>query len=175
MYRKTNETEVEVIIGGQTKIDTGVGFYDHMLELFAFRSGLALEIRAKGDLQVDIHHTVEDVGITLGLAISEMLGDRGNIARYGSARIPMDESLAQVDIDVSNRPFLVFNADVKDEMVEEFFRAFVFNAGLTVHINLIYGKNEHHKCEAVFKAFGHAFKQAIAFVDKEVQSTKGVL
>lgn len=175
MYRKTNETEVEVIIGGQTKIDTGVGFYNHMLELFAFRSGLALEIRAKGDLEVDTHHTVEDVGITLGLALDDMLGERTGIARYGSARIPMDESLAQVDIDVSNRPFLVFNADVKDEMVEEFFRALVFNAGLTAHINLIYGENEHHKCEAIFKAFGCAFKQAIAVVGEGAPSTKGVL
>ncbi|MCL2704143.1 MAG: imidazoleglycerol-phosphate dehydratase HisB [Defluviitaleaceae bacterium] len=175
MYRKTNETEVTVEIGNQTKIDTGIGFYNHMLELFAFRSGLKLEIRARGDLEVDTHHTVEDIGITLGLALAEKLGDKKGIARYGTARIPMDEALAQVDIDISNRPFLVFNADIEDEMAEEFFRALAFNAGLTLHINLLYGKNEHHKCEAVFKAFGHAYKQAAAVVGDGVQSTKGVL
>lgn len=175
MYRKTNETEVTVNIGGKTLIDTGVGFFNHMLELFAFRSGIGIEITAKGDLDVDNHHTLEDVGITLGFALAEMLGDREGIARYGSARIPMDEALAQVDLDISNRPFLVFNADIKDEMVEEFFRALAFNAGLTLHINLLYGKNEHHKCEAIFKAVGCAFKQAAAAAGEGVPSTKGVL
>ena len=181
MYRKTNEAEVTVEIGNvikeinEIKIDTGVGFYDHMLKLFAFRSGLQLEIRAKGDLEVDAHHTIEDVGITLGLAVCEMLGDKKGIARYGSARIPMDESLAQVDVDISGRPFLVFNADVKDEMMKEFFRAVAFNAGITLHINLLYGENEHHKCEAVFKAFGCALGQAVKVIGKSVPSTKGVL
>ena len=175
MYRKTNETEVEVKLGGKTSIDTGVGFYDHMLELFAFRSGIGLEIRAKGDLQVDSHHTIEDVGITLGLAVSEMLGDKSAIARYGSARVPMDEALAQVDVDISNRPYLVFNADVKEEMAEEFFRALAINAGLTLHINLLYGKNDHHKCEAIFKAFGLAFGQACQKTGGGTPSTKGVL
>ncbi|MDR2183676.1 MAG: imidazoleglycerol-phosphate dehydratase, partial [Clostridiales bacterium] len=151
-----------------------VGFYDHMLELFAFRSGLGLEIRAKGDLHIDIHHTIEDVGIVLGRTLAEKLGDKAGIARYGSARIPMDECLAQVDIDISGRPFLVFNADVKDEMLEEFFRAFAFNAGITLHINLLYGKNEHHKCEAVFKAAGHALKQAMTAAGGAT-STKGVI
>jgi len=123
---------------------------------------------------VDTHHTIEDVGIVLGKALAEMLGDKADIARYGSARIPMDECLAQVDLDFSNRPYLVFNADVKDEMIEEFFRALAFNAGITLHINLLYGKNEHHKCEAIFKAFGCAVKQAIAPAN-EIQSTKGIL
>jgi imidazoleglycerol-phosphate dehydratase len=175
LYRKTNETEVTVEFGKQTKIDTGVGFYNHMLELFAFRSGLNLEIRAIGDLEVDAHHTIEDVGITLGLAVSEMLGEKKGIARYGSARIPMDECLAQVDVDISGRPYLVFNADVEDDMVEEFFRALAFNAGITLHINLIYGKNDHHNCESIFKAFGCAFGQAIKRAGKGVPSTKGVI
>lgn len=175
MYRKTNETEITVNIGTQTKIDIGVGFYNHMLELLAFRSGLPLEILAKGDLEVDAHHTIEDVGITLGLVLKEMLGDKKGIMRYGSARIPMDECLALVDLDISGRPFLVFNADVQDEMLEEFFRAVAFNAGFTLHINLPYGKNDHHKCEAIFKAFGNALKQAITKTDGGINSTKGVL
>jgi len=175
LERKTKETEIIIKIGEQTRISTGVGFYDHMLELLAFRSGLQLDIKARGDLHVDNHHTIEDVGITLGLAIAKMLGDKLGIARYGSARIPMDECLAQVDLDISNRPFLVFNAILKDEMVEEFFRALAFNAGITLHINLLYGKNEHHKCEAIFKAFGCALKQAIEKSGEEVPSTKGVL
>ena len=175
MRRKTNETDIEVNIGGRSRIDTGIGFYDHMLELFAFRSGLALEIIAKGDLQVDAHHTIEDVGITLGKAISEMLGNRAGITRYGSARVPMDEALAQADVDISGRPYLAFNADVKDEMIEEFFRALAANAGITLHINLPYGKNEHHKCEAIFKAFGLAFRQASAKCGDEIPSTKGVI
>ena len=173
MYRKTNETEVTVEIGYQTRISTGVGFYDHMLELFAFRSGLQLEVQAKGDLHIDSHHTIEDVGITLGKALAEYLGDKKGIARYGSARVPMDESLAQVDLDISDRPFLVFSADIKEEMVEEFFRAFAFNAGITLHINLLYGKNEHHKCEAIFKAVGLALCRAMKDTGGGVQSTKG--
>jgi imidazoleglycerol-phosphate dehydratase len=173
MLRKTLETEVEVKIGDTTKINTGVGFYDHMLELFAHHSGLGLEITAKGDLHVDIHHTIEDVGITLGLVIKQMLGDKAGIARWGSATIPMDESLAQVDIDISNRPYLVFNAEIKDEMVEEFFRAFAFNAGITLHINLLYGKNDHHKCEAIFKAAGRALRRAMEIVGGGIPSTKG--
>ncbi|MCL2709034.1 MAG: imidazoleglycerol-phosphate dehydratase HisB [Defluviitaleaceae bacterium] len=175
MRRKTNETEVTVAFGNQTKIDTGVGFYNHMLELFAFRSGLKLEISASGDMEVDAHHTIEDVGITLGRAVSEMLGDKNGLARYGSARVPMDECLAQVDVDISGRPYLVFNADVKDDMMEEFFRAVAFNAGITLHVNLLYGKNEHHKCEAIFKAFGSALGQAIKKSGEGVPSTKGVL
>jgi len=175
MLRKTNETEITVIIGEETKINTGVGFYDHMLNLLAHHSGLGLTINAIGDLEIDAHHTIEDVGITLGLALAEILGDKKGINRYGSARLPMDECLVQVDIDVSGRPFLVFNADVRDEMVEEFFRALAVNAGLTLHINLLYGKNEHHKCEAVFKAFGRALKEAIAVVGGKIPSTKGVL
>jgi len=162
-------------MGKESKIDTGIGFYDHMLELLAFYGELCLHISAKGDLDVDPHHTIEDIGITLGLSLAEALGDKSGIARYGSARIPMDECLAQVDVDISNRPYLVFNADIKDEMVEEFFRALAFNAGMTLHINLLYGKNEHHKCEAIFKAVGCALKQAMGKTGEGVASTKGVL
>jgi len=175
MLRKTNETDITVVIGQETKINTGIGFYDHMLNLLAHHSGLELTINAIGDLEIDTHHTIEDIGITLGQALAEMLGDKKGINRYGSARLPMDESLVQVDIDISGRPFLVFNADIKDEMAEEFFRALAVNAGLTLHINLLYGKNEHHKCEAIFKAFGRALKQAIAIVGNEIPSTKGML
>ena len=175
MHRKTNETEITVKSAKETKINTGVGFYDHMLELFAFRSGLSLRIEAKGDLAVDPHHTIEDVGITLGLFLAEKLGDKKGIARYGSARIPMDECLAQVDVDISGRPFLVWNAEIGEEMIEEFFRALAFNAGITLHVNLVYGKNEHHKCEAVFKAFGAAMKQALAKTGGKIESTKGAL
>jgi len=146
-----------------------------MLELFAFWSGFRVKIRARGDLNVDVHHTLEDVGITLGLAIAEKLGDKAGIARYGSARIPMDECLAQADVDVSGRPYLVFNADIKDEMMEEFFRALCFNAGITLHVNLFYGKNEHHKCEAVFKAFGIALGQAARITGGDAPSTKGAI
>lgn len=175
IVRNTKETQITVEIGKQTKIDTGVGFYDHMIELLAFRSGLLIDVKCKGDLHIDNHHTVEDVGIVLGMALKEMLGDKSGIARYGSARLPMDECLAQVDLDICNRSYLVFNADVKDEMAEEFFRALAFNAGITLHINLLYGKNEHHKCEAIFKAFGCALKQAICKTGEVVTSTKGVI
>lgn len=175
IIRNTKETEITIEIGKQTKIDTGVGFYDHMIELMAFRSGLLIDIKCKGDLHIDNHHSIEDVGIVLGMCLKEMLGDKSGIARYGSARLPMDECLAQVDLDISNRPYIVFNAEVKDEMVEEFFRALAFNAGFTLHINLLYGKNEHHKCEAIFKSFGVALKMAIAKADGEVTSTKGVI
>jgi len=175
MYRKTKETEVTVEFGSQTAISTGIGFYDHMLELFAFWGGFPLKIQAKGDLFVDAHHTLEDVGITLGQAIAEKLGDKAGIARFGSGRVPMDECLAQVDVDISGRPYLVFNADIRDEMTEEFFRALCFNAGITLHINLLYGKNEHHKNEAIFKAFGFALGQAARTTGGGAPSTKGAI
>jgi imidazoleglycerol-phosphate dehydratase len=134
-------------------------------------------------LSVDGHHTAEDVGIALGRAISKALGDKSGIARYGSARLPMDECLAQVDLDVSNRPFLVFNAefstervgDFEVELTEEFFRAVAFNAGITLHVNLVYGKNTHHMIEAIFKTFGVALGQAVRITNDGVGSTKGVL
>ncbi|MDR1017603.1 MAG: imidazoleglycerol-phosphate dehydratase HisB [Lachnospiraceae bacterium] len=175
MYRETKETKVKIQFANETKVNTGIGFFDHMLTLFCFQSGLQLDIEAKGDLYVDNHHTMEDVGIVLGQVIKEKLGDRIGINRYGNAFVPMDETLAQVTLDISNRPFLVFNMDIANEDIEEFFRAVAFNMGITLHINLQYGKNEHHKIEAVFKAFGRALKEAMAITGNSVSSTKGVL
>jgi imidazoleglycerol-phosphate dehydratase len=182
IIRKTNETEVRIEPG--KGISTGIGFFDHMLELMLFRAGLEISINAKGDLHVDGHHTVEDVGILLGKYLSELLGDKSGIARYGSARIPMDESLSEatVDLDVSGRPFLVFNAefnaekcgDFETELAEEFFRALATNAGITLHINLLYGKNTHHELEAIFKAFGLALKRAMQ-PQEGITSTNGVI
>jgi len=168
----------------QNKIHTGIGFFDHMLELFAFRAGFALEVNCQGDLHVDGHHTVEDVGICLGQALAAALGDKVGITRYGTASIPMDESLAHCTLDISGRGFLVFNAALPapivggfdTELVEEFFRALAHNAGITLHINLAYGSNTHHIIEAIFKAFGCALGQAVCKTGLDsVSSTKGVL
>jgi imidazoleglycerol-phosphate dehydratase len=154
-----------------------------MLTLFAFRAGIALDIKCEGDLDVDGHHTVEDVGICLGRAISEALGSRDGIARYGEASIPMDESLATCVLDISGRPFIVFNASFpstkiggfETELTEEFFRAVAQNSGITLHIGVAYGNNTHHMIEAMFKAFGCAFGKAASITGKGVPSTKGVL
>ncbi|MCL2362872.1 MAG: imidazoleglycerol-phosphate dehydratase HisB [Defluviitaleaceae bacterium] len=185
--RNTKETKVKTIVNIDTyeasKISTGVGFFDHMLELFAFRAGIYLEVKAEGDLYVDDHHTVEDVGICLGKTLSESLGDKAGIARYGTAWIPMDEALVQVVLDISGRGMLVYNAELpsptvggfETELVEEFFRALAHNAGITLHINVTYGRNTHHIVEAIFKALGCAMAQAMAITSKEIPSTKGVL
>ena len=186
--RTTKETDINIGLvlnqEGEGDIDTGIGFFNHMLHLFAFRAGIILDVKCTGDLHIDGHHTVEDVGIALGLAISEALGDKRGIARYGSASIPMDESLVNCVMDISGRPFLVLNAEfpaervgtLETELVEEFFRAVALNAGITIHINLAYGKNTHHIVEAIFKAFGVAFKQAVSPTgSSEIPSTKGVL
>ena len=187
LERATNETSVKVSIDldnkAKPKISTGIGFFDHMLDLFAFRAGIALKVECKGDLHIDGHHTAEDVGITLGQAILCALGDKKGIARYGQSSIPMDESLASCALDISGRPFLVFNADIRadrigdfdSELMEEFFRALCSHSGITLHINLIYGKNSHHIAEAIFKAFGCAFKEAIKVNGDDVASSKGVL
>ena len=166
-------------------INTGIGFFDHMLDLFAFRAGITLSVECEGDLEVDGHHTVEDVGICLGKAVLKALGDKKGITRYGEASIPMDECLANCVLDISGRPFLVFNADFhtaragdfEAELTEEFFRAVAFNSDMTLHINMLYGKNTHHMIEAIFKAFGCAFKMAININSGSeiIQSTKGVL
>jgi len=185
--RKTNETWVKVKLNldkkGEGVIDTGIGFFDHMLNLFAFRAGITLSIECKGDLAVDGHHTAEDVGICLGQAISKALCDKNGINRYGEASVPMDECLAACVLDISGRPYLVFNAEFptatagafETGLTEEFFRAAAFNGGITLHINLAYGKNTHHMIEAIFKAFGCAFKQAVSITGEGVPSTKGVL
>lgn len=184
--RKTKETDISAILsldGGECEISTGIGFFDHMLTAFAVHGGFGLKLKVKGDLEVDGHHTVEDTGIVLGQAFSKALGDKSGIARYGSFYVPMDEALALCVVDVSGRPYLVFD-DVFDgqmiggldsSLIVEFLRAFAFNAGITLHINVMYGKNAHHMAEAVFKSLGHALKAACAITGSYVLSTKGVL
>lgn len=185
--RKTNETDISLNLNldgsKDVKVDTGVGFFDHMLELFAFHGDFDLDVSAKGDLDVDDHHTIEDVGIALGQAFKEAIGSKKGIQRYGSFRCPMDEALGIVDIDISGRPYLVFNCEFKkemlgmmsSEMIKEFFYAFAMNAGVTLHVNLMYGENDHHKAEALFKAFGHALKEAVRVEGTDLPSTKGFL
>lgn len=186
--RKTKETDIFVKVDidgkGKVDIDTGVGFFDHMLTALSVHSGISMTIKVKGDLQVDCHHTIEDTGIALGQALGQALGAKSGIVRYGTAYIPMDESLAMASLDLSNRPFLVFNCPFTNQscggydlcMTEEFFRAFAFNSGMTLHINLLYGTNDHHKCEAVYKAVAHALKTAVKEnTDGSTLSTKGVL
>ena len=184
--RKTKETDIQLSFspdGGDVSVSTGIGFFDHMLTAFAVHGGFGLVLAGKGDLDVDTHHTVEDTGIALGTAIKQSLGDMSGINRYGSFYIPMDEALAHCALDISNRPFLVFNADFAEEKcgdyetccTVEFFRAVAVNAGITLHLNEIYGSNSHHIIEALFKAFGHALSMAAAENGKGVLSTKGVL
>ena len=184
--RKTKETQISVNLcleGGPVEIHTGIGFFDHMLIAFAFYGGLGLELAVKGDLEVDGHHTVEDTGIVLGQAMKEALGDRKGIRRFASAYIPMDEALCFAALDFSNRPFLVFDADMPQPMIggydscltEEFMRAFAVNSGLTLHMKCLYGKNAHHITEALFKALGVAVREAVQVTGAGVTSTKGVL
>ena len=187
LSRKTKETDIFIQLdldgGGRAEISTGIGFLDHMLTALAVHSGMDLTVRAKGDLEVDCHHTVEDVGILLGQVLGQALGNKSGIARYGSAWIPMDEALASSVLDVSGRPFLRFECafqhammgGMETAMVEEFFRALAMNAGITLHLSVPYGANDHHKAEALFKAFAHALKVAAARTDGGVLSTKGVL
>lgn len=187
IVRKTNETNISLKLNldgnGIANINTGIGFFDHMLELFSFHSKIDLSIEAHGDLDVDDHHTIEDIGISLGNAFKEAIGDRKGIERYGFFILPMDESLATVAIDISGRPYLVFNCnftrekvgEMSTEMVKEFFQAFAFASGITLHIFLEYGENDHHKIECIFKAFGHALKNAILISNNEIPSTKGML
>lgn len=185
--RKTGETDITVKIdldgSGKADISTGIGFFDHMLTALTVHSGFDITVKAVGDLYVDSHHTVEDTGIVLGQAFKEALGDRKGIERYGSAYIPMDEALGFASLDISNRPFLVFKADFHDDRVgnfdtcltEEFFRAFAFNGGITLHVIEEYGKNDHHIIEAMFKAVAHALKTAASVNGGQILSTKGVL
>lgn len=185
--RKTKETDIEVFVKldgeGKVNIDTGIGFFDHMLTAFGVHGGMDLEIECNGDLNVDGHHTVEDVGIVLGQAFAKALGDKSGIARYGTAFVPMDEALVMCSLDISGRPFLAYNAQFHDDKVgeydtclsEEFFRAFAFNAGITLHIREEYGKNDHHITEAMYKAVAHALKDAVNLNGTGVLSTKGVL
>lgn len=184
--RKTKETDICVKLdldGGEVNIDTGIGFFDHMLTALAVHGDFGLDITAKGDLNVDGHHTVEDVGIVLGTAFAKAMGDKSGIMRYGSAYIPMDEALGFCAVDVSARPYLVFKANITNERVgdfetcltEEFMRAFAFNAGLTLHLRCEYGSNGHHIIEALFKALAHALKNAVRLNgDGSSLTTKGV-
>ncbi|WP_124098773.1 imidazoleglycerol-phosphate dehydratase HisB [Ruminococcus sp. Marseille-P6503] len=185
--RKTKETDIEVFVNldgeGKVSVDTGIGFFDHMLTSFGVHSGIDLQVTCTGDLHVDGHHTVEDVGICIGTAFAKALGDKGGIMRYGSAFIPMDEALAFCALDISGRSFLAFDAEFHDERIgsydtcltEEFFRAFAFNSGITLHIRKEYGKNDHHIAEAIYKAAAHALKDAMRSSGGGVLSTKGVL
>lgn len=187
--RKTAETNVRLELGldgtGERDIATGIGFFDHMLNLFAKHGLFDLTVRCDGDLAVDGHHSVEDIGISLGQAFREALGDKAGITRYGSFYVPMDEALAFVAVDISGRPYLVYDGgemslmvgDYDTELTEEFLRAFAVNAGITLHARVLYGKNSHHKIEAIFKALGQALRTAVARDPriKGVPSTKGVL
>lgn len=186
--RKTKETDIHLSLSldgqGVSNIDTGIGFFDHMLSAFCLHGGFDIELKCKGDLNVDCHHTIEDVGIVMGSAFSKSLGDKKEIRRFGMCTIPMDEALATCNLDISNRPYLVFNAsftspkigDMDAQMVKEFFNAFAVNAGITLHLNLVYGSNDHHIAEALFKAFGYALKQGVERSEKgETLSTKGCL
>ncbi len=186
--RETAETKVWLVIdldGGEASMQTGVGFLDHMLDLLARHGRLGLRVEASGDLETGAHHTVEDVGIVLGQAIDEALGDRAGIRRYGSAVVPMDESLAECALDISGRPLCVFDAELPPtsiagfdtELAEEFFRALATNAKLTLHISVRSGTNAHHMIEACFKAFARALRVAVSIDPEEsgVPSTKGTL
>lgn len=186
--RSTKETQIAVKLdldsGGKVNINSGIGFFDHMLTALAVHGGFSLGVQCKGDLYVDGHHSVEDIGIVLGLAFKEALGDKSGIMRYGTASIPMDEALGWCCLDISARPFLVFMAEFKNErigefetcLVEEFMRAFAFNAGITLHIKAEYGTNDHHKVEAMFKALAYALKQAVKKNETGAAiSTKGTL
>jgi len=187
--RTTKETEVSLTLDldgeGRTTVGTGIGFLDHMLDLLGKHALFDLDVRASGDAHVDAHHTVEDVGICLGKALACALGDKAGIRRFGSASVPMDEALAEVSLDISGRPFLVFDATLPTEktgefdsgLAEEFLRALSVNAGLTLHVRVPYGRNTHHMVEAVFKALARALREAVA-ADPRVRgipSTKGVL
>ena len=186
--RKTKETEISLALdldGGDVEVKTGVGFFDHMLELLGRHGRLGLRVEAKGDLETGAHHTVEDVGIALGQALDEALGDRAGIRRYAYTAVPMDEALAMCAIDVSGRPFCLFEAELPDvaiagydsELTEEFFRAVATNARLTLHLGTRYGSNAHHMIEACFKAFARTLRDAVEIDPREsgVPSTKGTL
>jgi imidazoleglycerol-phosphate dehydratase len=188
--RTTKETDIEAAVhldgSGKSNISSGIGFLDHMLDLLARHSRIDITVKAKGDLHIDHHHTTEDVGIALGQAVKQALGDMKGITRYADVHVPMDEALTRVAIDISGRPFLVFKAEfVRDkvgsfdtELVQEWFQAFAMNAGITLHAETLYGTNDHHIAESCFKALARALKVAVAIDPRakgEVPSTKGSL
>jgi imidazoleglycerol-phosphate dehydratase len=188
--RVTKETDIDVAVDldgqGRSDISTGIGFFDHMLDLLARHSRIDITVKAKGDLHIDHHHTTEDVGIALGQAVKQALGDMKGITRYADVHVPMDESLTRVAIDVSGRPFLVFKAKFgrdkvgafDTELVQEWFQAFAMNSGLTLHVETLYGTNDHHIAESCFKGLARALRAAFAIDPRaagEVPSTKGTL
>jgi imidazoleglycerol-phosphate dehydratase len=188
--RKTKETDIAVEVNldgsGQSQVATGIGFLDHMLDLLARHSRIDIVAKAKGDLHIDDHHTAEDVGIALGQAVKKALGDMKGITRYADVHVPMDEALTRVAIDVSGRPFLVFKVkfgrdkigSFDTELVNEWFQAFAMNAGITLHVETLYGSNDHHISESCFKALARALRVALAIDPKaanEIPSTKGSL
>lgn len=185
--RVSKETNINLSINldgdGTSDINTEIGFFNHMLTLMSFHSGIDIELDAKGDIEVCDHHLVEDIGICIGNGIKEALNDKKGIKRYGTFFVPMDESLSMVTIDISGRAFLHFDCEFKRdsigdfslEMVKEFFRAVAVNSEITLHIKNLYGENDHHKIEGIFKAFGRALKEAISIDSNRVPSSKGIL
>jgi imidazoleglycerol-phosphate dehydratase len=186
-HRTTKETTVDLVLevdgGGSASASTGIPFFDHMLEQLGKHGGFDLRIEATGDLEVDTHHTVEDVGIVLGTALKEALGDKAGVRRFASSLVPLDEALVQVALDLSGRPFLVYDVDPVAEWIgtfdpqlaEEFWRAFAFGAGITLHIRSVSGKNGHHVIEASFKGVARALRDAVKIEGTSVPSTKGTL
>lgn len=187
VHRKTKETDIALTLhldgDGTYRIETGIHFLNHMLELFSKHARIDLTLTCAGDTHIDDHHTIEDVAIALGAALREALGDKKGIARYGNAYIPMDETLARCVVDLSGRSYLVFNAkfsrarisDLSTEMVEHFFLSLAESLKANVHLEVLYGKNTHHKIEALFKAFAVAMRSAVAVTSTEIASTKGVI
>ena len=191
VIRETRETKIDLTIdldgSGRADVESGIGFFNHMLTLFAAHGRFDLVLNCDGDIEVDGHHSVEDIGITLGQAVQKALGDKKGITRYGTFFLPMDETLVLVSLDISGRPFLVYDAGgtmapmiggYDTELTEEFLRAFAFNAGITLHVKVMYGTNSHHKVEAIFKALGRALHAAVKINPEtadEIPSTKGML
>jgi len=187
--RKTRETLVKVKLNldgeGTSETNTGIGFLDHMLDQLAFHGLMDLAVSCEGDLHIDSHHSTEDIGIALGQALKEALGEKKGIRRYGHAYIPMDEALLRAVLDCSGRPDFVFNGefgrynlgDLDTQMIPHFFKSLAFNCGLTLHLSILYGSNDHHKCEGLFKAFARAFSDAVTLDPRRmgVSSTKGTL
>lgn len=184
--RKTKETDISIELipdSRDIKIETGIGFFDHMLNAFLFYAGIGCDIKVQGDLHVDSHHTVEDTGIVLGSALKEALGDKVGIRRFATSYVPMDEALCRTVLDISGRPFIVFDANMPQEIIgeyescltEEFMRAFAFASGITLHQHCLYGTNAHHITEALYKSLGLALKDAVKVQGDIVTSTKGVL
>jgi len=185
--RKTNETDILIELNldgeGHYDLDTGVGFFDHMLAHLSKHSKCDLTVKCKGDLEVDAHHSVEDIGIALGECLCKALGDKKGIARYGSSSLPMEDALANIALDLSGRAFCVYNAEFRTErigdfdieLIEEFLRSFTNAGKFNLHVNVSYGKNSHHIAEGIFKAIGQALGAAVKYVGGDIPSTKGVL